>query len=61
MKSNRANCRECGKMVLWMKTQRNKNIMVDYKKEFENHGHFDKDLGHECHWDTCQGKGDKIK
>lgn len=56
------NCRDCEEEVLWLKTRKGKNILVQktevalqYKKGQKV---YDKTVdGLECHWDTCPKRG----
>lgn len=38
-----SNCRTCGARIIWMKTERWKNIPVDYDDEIKNEKVFDFD------------------
>lgn len=55
-------CRDCGREVVWLKTQKGKNILVDYDSVREDEAITSEESNlydyarHSCHWETCPSK-----
>jgi hypothetical protein len=50
--AGKAECRSCGAAIIWVKTQKGKNMPVDHKPEIENATEFDR-ATMVCHFETC--------
>lgn len=47
-----SSCNKCGMPIIWLKTQRDKNIPVDPVNVDSEYETFDREK-HTCHFDTC--------
>lgn len=50
--ANQGYCRSCGALVLWMKTEKGKNMPVDYDADIASETEFDH-TRMESHFSTC--------